>query len=865
MKTRVQLGLALMASTMLLAPALAAAQDEAPAAAIDTSSIADEIVVRGRFIPEPQRATSQVATFLSAEDLARTGDENAALALTRLSGLSVVGGRFAFVRGLGDRYSSARLNGSVLPSPEPLRRTVPLDLFPSNILSGAIVQKTFSANYPGEFGGGIIDLNTLRVPTENFLHIKAGISANLVTTGKDGIFLNGGDLDFLGYDDGTRSLPGPLAAVIDSRTPLTSLTPGEVETIGESLVNSPLTVIQNGVLGPNFDATINGAAVFDLGGGLELGLVGVIGYDQEWTNRNGPRQAILGALLTDFQTRSTSLDATVNGLASATLEWDTGAVSATGLYIHSTLKESQIDEGTDRSQPSASQIVSVEANTFLERQLYMGQLSGDQEVGSAFDVTWRTAYARSTRDSPYENSLTRFRDTPTSPPLYTTANRQSTRFSFLTDDVFSGGVDLSYEIPIAAPRAASVSIGYEYSDNDREYDIFAFRFAGGNSLPLDVQGARPDFLFSPDNIDPARFFLSDASFTPDSYDAELTIHSGYFKADFELIPTVSVNAGVRYETADQFVITSDRFGNIGSTTSLNNDYWLPTVTATWNFANNQQVRIGYSHTIARPQFRELAQSLFFDPESNRSYRGNRFLVDSEFRNYDARYEYYLGRNQFITLAGFYKTIERPIEEILFTTTGDSFDTTFINSPRARLFGGEAEYRTRFDILWNEWMGRRQWLYSVNYTFTQSEVIAEAGDLVINPLSGLSEDAALFGLDGQPLQGTPKHIVNSQLGWEGDADRFTVLIGWVSDRILQRGSPTGGIPTVFETPGLQLDAVYGIDIQLFGADATIALSGRNLLGASHQEFQLSPATADGRTEFLTYERGRSLSASLTARF
>ncbi|WP_411818754.1 TonB-dependent receptor domain-containing protein [Hyphococcus sp. DH-69] len=827
-------------------------------------SISDVIVVRGRNIPEPQRATSQVASFLSADDLERSGDENAALALTRLSGLSVVGGRFAYVRGLGDRYSSARLNGSVLPSPEPLRRTVPLDLFPSNVLAGAVVQKTYSADYSGEFGGGVIDLNTLRVPDESFLNIKGGIGANLITTGKNGLFVNGSDLDFLGYDDGLRSLPDPLADVVNSGTPLASLDDSQVEVIGESLVNSPLTVIQNGTLGPNFDASINAGTAIDLNDGLRLGLVGVVGYDQEWTNRDGLRQTILGTLNTDFETKSTSMDATVNGLAAATLEWDTGAVTATGLYIHSTLKESQIDEGVDRSQPG-SQLVTIESNTFLQRQLYMGQLSGDQRVGENIDITWRTAFARSNRDSPYEWNLMRFRDTVDSDPVYSFANKQSTKFSYLTDDVFSGGLDVSYEIPFAGPRAASVSVGYEYSDNERDYDIYSFRFAGGNSLPEDVQSARPDYLFSPDNIDPSRFFLSDASFTPDLYDATMTTHAGYFKSDFELIPTVTANVGVRYETAEQIVQTSDRFGNIGSTTTLDNDYWLPTATVTWNFADNMQFRVGYSHTIARPQFRELAQSLFFDPETNRSYRGNRFLVDSEFRNYDARFEYYLGRNQFITLAGFYKTIDNPIEEILFTTTGDSFDTTFINSPKAELFGGEAEYRTRFDILWNDWFERREWIFSVNYTFTESEIKVEAGDVVINPLSGFAEDATLFGLAGQPLQGTPKHIVNSQVGWEGENDRFTVLFGWVDERILQRGSPTGGIPTVYETPGIQLDAVYGIDVVLLGTDATISLSGRNLLATRHEEFQLSDATPEGRTEFQTYDRGRSISAGLTIKF
>ncbi len=860
MKSKRLMNSLLLATAVLFTPLIAAAQPE-----ISIPEAEDVIVVRGRNIPQPQRATSQVATFLSTEDLARTGDANAALALTRLSGLSVVGGRFAYVRGLGDRYSAARLNGSLLPSPEPLRRTVPLDLFPANILEGAVVQKTFSPNYPGEFGGGMIDLQTLKNPGEPFVNVKLGVEVDMETTARDGIFVRGGDLDWLGYDDGLRSIPGPLRSIIETRTPLNLLSPAEIEAAGESLVNSPLSVIQNGTLGPNFEASIDGGASIDLGGDLTLGIIGVAGYTQDWATSRALRQRVASDTIGfDVNTIETSLDATVNALGSASLSWSENIVQGTILYIHSTRKEAQIDDGFDFNAPGTNQVFD-ESNSFLERQLGFAQATGQHGLGR-FDINWRGALARSTRSSPYEQDLRRIQDV-NGIPLYSQANNRNIIFSDLTDDTVSGAIDIIYNVPFSGPREAALSIGYEYSDNDREYNLFAFRFAGGNSLPLDVQMARPDFLFSPDNIDPARFVLIETSTSSDSYAGALRIHGGYGQADMELIPTVRTTVGVRYEDAVQTVTTFDRFGNLGQGSDLNNAYWLPSAMLTWNFAENMQFRLGYSHTIARPQFRELAQSLFFDPETDRSYRGNRFLVDSEFRNYDARYEYYLGGNQFLTLAGFYKTIDRPIEEIQFETSTFVFDTTFINSPKAQLLGGEFEYRTRFQLPWNDWLDRREWLFSVNYTYTNSEIKVQAGDLVINPFSGAAVDALLFGLDGKPLQGTPEHIVNAQFGWEGEDDQLTVLLGWVSDRILQRGSPTatGGVPDVVESPGIQLDLVYRMNLEMLGTDFTIGLVARNLVGARHEEFQLSAADPSGRTEFDTYDRGRSLSASLTANF
>ncbi|MEL6692947.1 MAG: TonB-dependent receptor plug domain-containing protein, partial [Pseudomonadota bacterium] len=287
-------------STAALAIVPAIAQEETETTESAEERTLQTVVVRGAFIPAPQRETSQVASFLSEEDLIRQGDANAALALTRVSGLSVVSDKFAFVRGLGDRYSSALLNGSPLPSPEPLRRTVPLDLFPSNILSGAAVQKTYSANYPGEFGGGVIDLKTVRIPSENFFNVKLGVGYNTESTPNDGLFVRGSDTDWSGYDDGLRDLPGPVISVINQGLDLNDQDDAFVEAVGESFVNSPLTVIQTGEVDPDFNATVDFGRAFDMGR-FDVGVVGVVGFDSGWTTEESIRQT---ARLTSTELRS---------------------------------------------------------------------------------------------------------------------------------------------------------------------------------------------------------------------------------------------------------------------------------------------------------------------------------------------------------------------------------------------------------------------------------------------------------------------------------------------------------------------------------------------------------------------------------
>jgi outer membrane receptor protein involved in Fe transport len=837
-----------------------------PEATVDEERKLQAVVIRGEFIPEPQRQTSQVATFLSSEDLARTGDDNAALALTRLSGLSVVSGKFAYVRGLGDRYSSARLNGSPLPSPEPLRRTVPLDLFPSNILDGAAVQKTFSPDFPGEFGGGVIDLKTLRVPSGSFLNIKAGVGYNTETTGSEGYFVRGGDYDGTGYDDGTRDIPGPLQSLISSGTRLSSLSSTDLEAVGESLVNSPLSVIQSSEIDPNYDVSIDGGKRFDFGA-FDLGIVGVGGFSSSWQTKDSTRQRVEGGFLAnDINTVQTSLEATTNALVSTSATWENHLLQATGFYVHSTSKEAQISQGIDFSAPGATGEVFDESTGWYERELMFGQLRGEHTF-DRLEFTWRGSASTSTRDAPYERFLRRFPDS-SGTPIYSVANNYTIRFSELTDDLLSGGMDVSYTFDVGPGQEGKIQGGLESSTTDREFDLYGFRFAGGNSLPLDVQQARPDYLFSPDNISPNRFVLQEVVSTNDSYAAELDTNAGYVLADIELFPFIRIAGGIRYEEATQSVRTFDRFGNPGAgTVDLVNDYVLPSATFTWNFADDLQFRLAYSETITRPQFRELARSSYFDPDTGRTYRGNNGLVDSQLKNYDTRLEYYLGRNQFVTVAGFFKEIERPIEEVQFSPSTFVYETTFINSPSAEIAGFELEYRNRFAMpLDGAFFEDREWLFSANYTYTSSEVKATTGDLVFDPISGTQIDATRFGLNGTKLQGTPENILNLQFGWEGSADQLTLLVGWVDERILQRGLNSGAVtlPDVIEKPGVQLDLVYKRDIPVAGHVLTWSVSGRNLLNEAHEEFQTSAGTL-GRTEYNTYERGMSFSTGLTAKF
>ena len=858
---------ALLLTPLFLSPSIAMAQEtpQPPAQEGDDSNV---VVVLGEFIPEPMRETSEVAAFLSSEDLSRTGDDTAALALTRLTGLSVTQGRFVYVRGLGDRYSSALLNGSPLPSPEPLRRQVPLDLFPSNILSGATVQKTFSPNFPGEFGGGIIDLKTLTMPDFPFLSLKVGSAWSRESTQKRGVTYHGTDNDWTGFDDGLRDIPDALSAAIqqNKRIDDNNFTPTQLETIGESLVNTPVNLLFTEKLTPDFEAEISSGTTFDMDG-YSLGLVGVVGYDNSWRTKRAHRQEVVGnSLESDFQATTTVGDVVLNGFGSAALEWEDNKISANALIVRSTSKYAKIETGLDLNLPGADPNNPApnernEATAWYERQLASGQVNGEHTFGP-LKIDWRTAFARSTRNAPYEREI-RY-DIVNGTPVFGGGGGLGNRIRFteLNDEVASAGFDAAYTLPIGANRDAVISGGAVVSNTVRDSKLYQFSWTGPRGpTPIDVLQARVDYLLSPDNIDPQRFVLNEFTGADDNYKGQLTNAAAYVSADIEIVPLIRGAFGVRYEDATETVKTYNRFGLAPSApTQIANEYWLPAATFTWNFADDQQFRLGYSQTIARPQFRELARTPFIDPDTDRVYEGNPYLKDTEFTNYDARYEYYYDKDQFFTVGAFYKEITNPIEEVVIRT--DRYQTRFINAPEATLLGGEFEYKLLFDLPFSLGIGidDARWLLQANYTYTKSEVKAGPGTTVISPIDFQVVPSSFFELDGSPLQGSPENIVNLQFGYESPSSQLTLLGSWTDERIMRRGQ--GSVEPVIDVPGVNVDLVYKQFFTVGDTDMTLSLAARNLTNTDHEEYQIY---ARGKNVVDQYERGQTFSVSLTAEY
>lgn len=891
----------LLLSTAMLAPCVAAAQDSAPTttgnASPEAPAIGDEnatgtqeapdvsipggaIIVTGQRNRNIERTAPQVVSVLSSEQIARTGEGDIAGALGRVTGLSVVGNGYVYVRGLGDRYSLALLNGSPLPSPEPLKRVVPLDLFPTSIVASSLVQKSYSVNFPGEFGGGVINLTTKAIPAESFLQIGGGITWDTETTNKLSYSYYGSKTDWTGWDNGNRSIPGALQDYFDSGTVINP-TSQQAQQLGGLLVNGRNAVVQRiDDTQPNFSASLSAGTSFDLGEAT-LGVIATGGYSNSTQTKAILRQRAQGVtadpnqLWEDANAVNTDNRVVANALVGVGLEWGEHQIRWTNVYIHDTDKHTSLSLGKRANNRQADYMDQTTA--WYERQLIDTQIVGEFKLDDRTSVDVRAGYANSKRLAPFEIEAQYLRTNSAADPLgdlfvnrLGNGNQDPTTvtFSRLNENVWSAGVDVSHRFF----EGWTGTVGYAYQINSRTNSRRSFAiFANGDPALISGFGTlRIDALLQPDmwtlsnNGVNYGLELREPGANTANFDSRLLNHAYYGKVDGQITDSLSFDAGVRWEYAKESTILRPIGAPATQPTDLKNEYFLPGATLTWELQPGMQARLNASKTIARPQFRELLYQPYFDPDTNRSYQGNPFLTDSKLTNVEGRLEWYFAPEQRFAVGAFWKKIDKPIESYL--TGSEAFITSYANAPEATLYGAEAEVQKYLylDSMGGSFFENRRLVLIGNYTFTKSKLKVGADDTVRVYGAGTGTSLASdYFRDGAPLTGQSEHIANVQIGMEDtqNLSQQTILLNYASKRAVSRGLANTGQPDIFEYPGLTIDVVIRQGIMIGDKQIELKAEGRNLTGRGHYEHQ---KFADGKVHYNTYDVGRmfSLSAAIT---
>lgn len=915
---------ALLATTALASGGTVFAQDSDPAetTAAEAAETVDEeedrvlgpVVIRGEFIPDEKRDTSEVASLIDAEDFTVRGDGDVAAALRRATGVSLdSGGKFVYVRGLNERYTNSTLNGSILPSPEPLRKVAPLDLFPTSVLASTLVQKTFSPDMSGEFGGGMLDIRTVAVPNEDFLEVGFSVAGDTATSFSDGFLHDGSDTDYLGYDDGDRDLPPGLGQVLATGT-YADLSFAERNAFSRELTdNSSLLVVQEGFVGPDFGIDLSAGKRLDVNPDLSVGLLGAFSYSNSWTTKDGTQGIGEAALsidepegpvtaLSQFDRRATTNTIGVNGLASVGLDlFANHELKFLAFGTRSTDKETEVAEGFTNDRTG----VRRESLEWVERQLWTTQVQGEHVFPRLLDLeaNWHASYSQADRDAPYSvfNEYIP-RGTDDELTLFTGTGIE---FSDIADETTDWGVDFILPL-LLGDRAIDLKAGYLYTEKDRESqnDFFVVQ-----NFDLESRSLRIDYAYQSLFADGFTSFQSVRSNqSPAFYIATQEVDAGYVGIDAEVTPFLRIALGGRYEDFIQVIETRTGESTPGLITPpLEEDGVLPAATLTWNFADDLQLRLGYSETVNRPQFREVGPSRFTNTATNEQFIGNPFLQTTDLTNYDARLEWYFGRDQFLTVGAFYKELERPIEAFN-VGSGESRLVTFVNIDAAEVQGLEFEFQRNLDLqdwLGWDWLGSKEFAVTTNYTYSDSSIELEnpvifldqtaaarlaglvsdldqtqlvtleensSGELVLVPAGGNPDVNGIDAVVSRPpdfdpdrqLQGQSEHLANFQIGYS-DPDvgaDLNLLVNFQSERIRSVESFNDDSPAIIEEPPLTVDLVYRRDFNFYGGDYTFGLKVQNIFGDEYEAFQES----GGETvDVDVYDVGTTVSFSLNRRF
>lgn len=789
------------------------------------SLIGQDVIVEARAIRNTEASllkqrekSGTISDAVSIETLTRSGGGNAADAMLKVTGASVVSGRYVYIRGLGDRYSKAQLNGTALPSADPDKNTFQMDLIPANLLDNIVVTKSFSPEKPGDFSGGTIDIGTRSFPESFMLKVSGSSSYDGdVNFNHEYLTYPGGKTDWLGLDDGTRGVPGPIVGsqIPDISFAFTDPTDAHrLDELSKSFNSTMAPTRKAPLLNQGYGFTVGNKTAL---AGRQFGYLASLSYNRKYSfYQNGEigRYRLAGntdqanALTTDFRLNDNRGDNEVlwGGLLTTSYKLDhNNEISLNYIRAQSAESTARYLSGKfyDGNLPENA-VYETRVLKYVERVLNSVQLNGKHHLPGLAGMTfnWIGAYSKNNQDEPdlrffsdhYEVSGS---DTSYTirPGIYTVPQRY---FRNLDEDNLS--LDLKFSLPLdqLISYNGKFDFGAFHAMKNRRFreKIYEYHNQDPNSYNGD-----PSEYFSNDNvgiIDSTDGFYTfgnyivDASELRSNYDGDQNISAAFGMLDMPLARSVRMIGGVRYETTDMTIKTQD-LQTYGAG-NLNNKDLLPSASLIFGLAQDVNLRAAYGRTLARPTFRELAPFPSWDFANGFFMIGNPDLKRTIIDNLDLRGEWYPRSGEIVAASVFYKGFDNPIERAI---KNDNGEIQYQNVPAATVYGLELELRKRLDFLS---AALKDFNLSTNFALIHSAVDIPASELVV--IRTYNPDAK----NTRQLQGQSPYLVNIDLaygnrGWGTLANlSFNVSGERLSEVSL------GGTPDIFEQPRPELNFI-----------------------------------------------------------
>lgn len=760
-----------------------------------------------------QKNNASVSDGISSESIKKTPDRSTSDVLKRVSGASIQDNKFAIIRGMSDRYNASYLNGSPLPSSESDRRAFAFDIFPAGILDNLIILKTATPDLPGDFAGGIIQVNTKSIPEKNNTSISIGAGYNPMTTFKNFKTYQGGKTDWLGVDDGSRQLPSSIPSTEDYSK--VSLNTDKVE-YAKNLDYD--WTIKNKQALPNLNLQFTQSNVFKLFK-RDFGSVAAITYLNNnattiTDRREFEEQGEMVQKTRDYK------DSTFINTILASVLWnlsyklnDNNQLGFKNLYSintdNRTITRSGIADASDVTNPLWQR---SNVRFFTQNTIYTGQLNGDHYIPKGkIKVKWIGGLSDIKRDipnlrrmvyqksSPSENDSVKYAAQILNDAVGPTS-AGSMFFAKTQERIYSLRYDISKMLEFKKSKH-EIKIGGFQQYRDRSFAArllgYTYYVKGSAIRPnSDLSFLPEDQIFAPENMgvtngvgrNTGGFKLSESTTFIDSYQASSMLNAAYIMSDSRILEKLRFIYGVRVESYMQSLKTNNMDYSVKTQDTTVVDF-LPSINAVWSINDRTNLRAAYYKTVNRPEFRELAPFNFYDFVTDYQISGNDSLKRATINNYDLRFEYYPKKpGQIFSVSAFYKDLTNAIEQI--AGNGQIRSINFANVPKATNIGLELEYRVLLSTIFRADSSKflNATTLFTNFSYVQSQV----------------DVSKLNNVEARPLQGQSPFIINAGLQYLDPEFDYGIALSYnyVGKRIVIVGNTDE--PNIWENPRHVLD-------------------------------------------------------------
>lgn len=713
-----------------------------------------------------QQKSVAVVTGISAEQMKLSPDRNTSDVLKRVSGASVQDNRYVVIRGLSDRYNMALINGLSLPSTEPDKRAFSFDIFPSNLLDNLIIYKTATPDLPGEWAGGVVQLNTKEIPQEGFANLSISTGYNSQSTFKNYKSYEGGNTDWLGFDDGKRALPTALKSVTRDSFNVNS---GNQAKYAGAFPND-WAINDESSLRPSMSLQFSGGRSFG-----KLGMVGALTYSNSPRIVTGERSDFNVDLsqLYSYTDRIYKTNVSLGGL----LNFAYKLSDRSKIQFNNTYTVSSDDQLFERTGENIEQARLERSNSmfYTSNSMFSSQLLGEHALtDKQVKLTWGLGYNRLGRNIPSYRRMLYLKNLEAGeeeafqavvPFGNPSPNFAGNFFAEQAENFYTGRVDLAVPYYLGSKKG-TFKLGGMSEIKDREFDARLFGFISSFQTSPELYSLPIDQIFDPKNIGGDGFRMKETTDRSDSYDAGSTLLAGYGMFEQALTSRLRFIGGARVESFQQ-ELNSFR---VLSTTPVELDTTLVDILPSAHFiyalSDSTNIRASVAKTVARPNFRELAPFSFFDFFLFAGVDGNPDLKRTTVLNADLRYETYRKGSQYFAVSVFYKKFDNPIEQFYNNAQGaGTRNFQWRNVPSAIDLGAELEFRLRLNRI-------APALRDVTFFGNLSYIYS---DVDISTLPGARE---------RPLFGQSPYLINGGLNYDNRTHGFsaTALVNRIGRRI-----------------------------------------------------------------------------------